>query len=1162
MHLKQLKLAGFKSFVDPTVVHFPSQLVAVLGPNGCGKSNIIDAVRWVMGESSAKNLRGESMTDVIFNGSSNRKPVGQASVELVFDNSLGRLIGPFASYGEVAVKRVVTRAGDSNYYLNGARCRKRDITDIFLGTGAGARGYSIIGQGTISRLIEAKPEELRAFLEEAAGVSKYKERRRETLQRIGQTQENLNRVSDIRDELDKQLQRLERQAKAAERYTILKEEEALCRAEIMALKWQDFNEQQLIKQKEIYDLVLRHEEQQSAITQVQTQKMALNEKSYEVNEQVQNVQKLFYQIGTEVARLEEGIQQHHREQKRLDQNKQQLQSDWQNAQEQVKQDEEQVLFTQQKAQELQEKSVLVRNELQENEQKLLDAQQQSRVWSEQWQEAQNQRNIAKSDLQIARVKKQHSEQNRQQFILRLEKTQTDKNNLSPEHLEHKQLELSAQQEELKEQQIIAEERLKSSNEQATQLRLEVQKLEKQLHQLQKEFHQQNSEYAALTAIQKAALQGMRAEEAHQWSNNPRLIEHLHVDAQWQFACERVLGEDLQAFIVDDFTSIWSQWSEYQAFGISSLSLNETRPAFMSKSRLMDKVRGALPISLHHLEHIYAAETIEELQQWLPELLAYESIIMPDGTWVGVGWIKALNPKAQDEIGLLARQQKLTDLALVVEDLQQKIMQTQAARDSQFHRLEVLLSQSQELQTVFNGANEVLRASTLALEKNLQELNHVKQVLANYLIQEEELKQDLEESNLELAELNEELFTLEALLEEHETRYLHLQEEKETQSNQLFSLQQIVDGTRRLLHQAELECDRELTKAQQLSDRILREQERLVILQERLEHLASLCGQAAAPEREMQERLDEYILKHNEVEQELTQCREQMSTVKMELDDLEKKLQHHDLAMKQVQESMAQIRMQEQELAVRASAIQESLQELNLNAEVLLERIPGGMTQSIREDELLNINEKIKRLGAINLAAIDEFKSEQQRKLYLDEQHADLSEALATLQLAIDKMDKETKTRLETTFNKVNTSFKTLFPRLFGGGRAQLELTCDNLLEAGIVVMAQPPGKRNSTIHLLSGGEKAMTAVALVFAIFQLNPSPFCMLDEVDAPLDDVNVGRFCALVKEMSQFVQFLFITHNKVTMELADHLIGVTMREPGVSRLVAVDVKEALTME
>jgi chromosome segregation protein len=372
----------------------------------------------------------------------------------------------------------------------------------------------------------------------------------------------------------------------------------------------------------------------------------------------------------------------------------------------------------------------------------------------------------------------------------------------------------------------------------------------------------------------------------------------------------------------------------------------------------------------------------------------------------------------------------------------------------------------------------------------------------------------------------------------------------------------VEEARMLLHQAELEDDREKNKMQQLGERINREQERLNILQERLEHLAMLCLQTEGPGTELQEQLDQQLLKHTEIELQLTMSREQLSQLRMELEDLEKNILNCDFSVKQVQELIGQARMQEQALAVRASSVQEALDESGLQASLLLVHIPEGMTQAMREDELIALSEKIKRLGAINLAAIEEFTTEQQRKIYLDEQHNDLCEALATLETAIEKMDKETRLRLENTFAEVNTSFKALFPRLFGGGRAQLELTCDNLLEAGIVVMAQPPGKRNSTIHLLSGGEKAMTAVALVFAIFQLNPSPFCMLDEVDAPLDDINVGRFCALVKEMSQFVQFLFITHNKVTMELADHLMGVTMREPGVSRLVAVDVTQALAME
>jgi len=430
MHLKQLKLAGFKSFVDPTVVHFPSQLVAVLGPNGCGKSNIIDAVRWVMGESSAKNLRGESMTDVIFNGALNRKPVGQASVELIFDNSLGRLMGPFASYGELAVKRIVTRDGESNYFLNGARCRRRNVTDIFLGTGAGARGYSIIGQGTISRLIEAKPEELRAYLEEAAGVSKYKERRRETLQRISHTRDNLTRIADIRDELDKQLQRLERQAKAAERYSILKEEEALFRAELLALKWHALFEQQAIKQKKLFAAALVYEEQQTLSTQQHVQKINLVELANDVQDKGQLIQESYYKIGTEVVRLEEGLQQIQRDQKRREQDTQQVKIDWQKAATQLKLNQEQLLKSQTKQQQLQVSIAELELQHVEQERLIFETQSQEQLWDEQWQDAYTKRTHTSNELKITQVQLKHSEQNHQQLMTRLDKINSDKNALS------------------------------------------------------------------------------------------------------------------------------------------------------------------------------------------------------------------------------------------------------------------------------------------------------------------------------------------------------------------------------------------------------------------------------------------------------------------------------------------------------------------------------------------------------------------------------------------------------------------------------------------------------------------------------------------------------------------------------------------------------------
>ncbi|WBV69447.1 hypothetical protein PGH46_05165 [Legionella pneumophila] len=570
----------------------------------------------------------------------------------------------------------------------------------------------------------------------------------------------------------------------------------------------------------------------------------------------------------------------------------------------------------------------------------------------------------------------------------------------------------------------------------------------------------------------------------------------------------------------------------------------------------------VPSTVNHLEHIYAADSLEEAKTWFPDLLAHESIVTVNGIWLGKGWIKLPRQKEQDEVGVLARQQRIIELNLSVESLQQKIESIRLARDSYQARLQENLNFIKLHQLNLNTSNEALRNHIIAVNSQEQAIFHAekqKDAITNEII---ELESSLEELNAEQLEMADKIRELEGQYQASELQFKRFINEKDTWNSVLVEQNKQVESVRALLHQSELEYDREVTKIQQITDRISREKERLQRAQMRLEELTQHYLQSVAPEAEFKNQLAALLIKHGEIELMLTLSREKVSQLKLQLEDQEKLILNYDQEVKRIQELMNQIQMEKQALSVRASSIQETLDEANLQAQSLLERIPSGVTQSIKEDELIAILEKIKRLGAINLAAIEEFAAEQQRKVFLDEQYNDLSQALSTLETAIEKMDNETKSRLENTFDEVNTSFKALFPRLFGGGRAQLELTCDNLLEAGIVVMAQPPGKRNSSIHLLSGGEKAMTAVALVFAIFQLNPSPFCMLDEVDAPLDDLNVSRFCDLVKEMSQFIQFLFITHNKVTMELAEHLVGVTMREPGVSRLVAVDVKQALTME
>lgn len=1163
MHLKQLKLAGFKSFVEPTVVPFPSQLVAVVGPNGCGKSNIIDAVRWVMGESSAKNLRGESMTDVIFNGSSQRKAVGQASVELVFDNSMGRLGGQYAAYQEIAVKRLVTRDGDSFYYLNGSRCRRRDITDIFLGTGAGARGYSIIGQGTISRLVEARPEELRAYLEEAAGVSKYKERRRETVLRITHTRENLARVADIRDELDKQLQRLERQAKAAERYKALKIEERLCKSEILALKWQALTAEQTARQNELKRLSLDYEQHQAKATEAYKQSVVLREKLQDDNDAFQQVQTNFYQLATEIARLEETIQQQQREKQRLKADQQQLQIDWQMATSQLQQDRHIQSTCEESLQELQEKLQSVRMELAVQQQAFQDKQQQYTHWLAETQQVQVALSKVRGEIQVQEVRLQHLNQRRQQILLQLQKIQDEQLLLATDDFV---AELKSQQDDLTRLQAQLEQDDKQ-HQQVTAanstFRQQLMAIEQALHQAQDDVHRLNTQQAALLAAQQSALR--REHKAidpttAQWDKKPRLAEAMVVEKDWQAICEWVIGDGLQAIVLDSLDPLWPEMKHLQ--GTSSLFVSPVQRCEKAGAhpRLSDKIQGIQPNWIYQLDKIYTVSDFEEALSCLPTLQEDESIVTLDGYWLGKGWAKVADSTV-DEEGLLLRQEKLTVVSKALSTAQTHLDTLKANRD-QVH------AQIKENECQLETTRQTLSLSRESLRDCEAQLRHKERALEQAQTRKDVLRTESEELGLELEELASQQDSASQLLQasietsqQYEQQQGLLTNEKAAWESTLLTSKQAVDEGNAVLQASQLQAEREILKIKQLNENIQREEARLEILNERLELLANRLLELDNPDLTVNTTLSEKIKQHEELEIALSTRRESLSSLTQDLEASEALVRSEEKLSKTIQEKIQQEQMQEQALAVRASGIMDALAELDGQVELLLAAIPEGVTQPMREQALQDIIEKIQRLGAINLAAIEEYDSELQRKQHLDGQYQDLMEALATLDAAIEKMDKETQQRLQVTFDEVNTSFQALFPRLFGGGRAMLELTCDNLLEAGILVMAQPPGKRNSTIHLLSGGEKAMTAVALVFAIFRLNPSPFCMLDEVDAPLDDVNVGRFCDLVKEMSQFVQFLFITHNKVTMELAEHLIGVTMREPGVSRIVAVDVEQALSM-
>ncbi|STX30007.1 chromosome partition protein smc [Legionella beliardensis] len=1158
MHLKQLKLTGFKSFVDSTAISFPSQLVAVVGPNGCGKSNIIDAVKWVLGESSAKNLRGESLTDVIFNGSTSRKAVGQASVELMFDNSMGRLGGQYSHYQEIAIKRLVTRDGDSFYFLNGTRCRRRDITDLFLGTGAGARGYAIIGQGTVSKLVEAQPEELRAYLEEAAGISKYKERRRETVVRINHARDNLVRVTDIREELSKQLQRLEKQAKAAIHYQELKSLEHSYKAEILALRWQHLNQEQLQLEQHLNHLLLEYEQHQASLAEASSQNTSTRIHMEQAQDTLQVLQEQFYQLTAEIARLEEQIQRQHQEKQRLLDEKQQIQIQQWELENQLKQDNELLRDYESTVSKIQADLAKSQNQALLKQQAYQTVQQEKSLWQTKFAQIQQKLAQAEQEVQVQLVHKQHINRQQQDLQLRLEKARglliALDEDMAVIDLSQQVANLTAL-ESKKEQQENEYQALFLNLNEARQLLTQT---ETNLHKAQDEVQQLTTAHAALIAMLTAAL------EVHYPASTtmqPRLLEVLVVDKEWQYACEMVLKDYLHATVIESVDSVLSaslqSFDMPQCFAVSDISSSKKK----SYPCLAEKMTGKIPYFLPNLYHIFTAATLAEACMWLPYINDDESIITPDGCWIAKGWVRIAGKAREDSFSLISKHEELSQLEKALKQAQEALIMLQQKRDELYVNLKEYEDKAIRSRDVLTSIQEEERAAKAQEEAMLVSLSQLS-------LKKEDVFAECEQLESDLINLAEQHFIMEqALAAALSLKQQFKQEQEQSSSDKhhfdtaFYAAQIELDEARSLVHQLELEKERKQLIQKQTAATILSDELKLRTLDKRLKEIDEQLVVITVPNAALEENLIKKLTNQKELEQHLIMMRENLSVLKKECDVQEAKIKAEDKQIKILQEKIQQLQLQLQTFRVQIGNLLEILNEQGFQAQTLLSKIAPGITILEREQRIEEIVEKINTLGAINLAAIEEYENESQRKSYLDGQYEDLTNALAMLEAAIEKLDKETRARFKQTFDEINATFQSLFPRLFGGGRANLELTGDNLLDAGVLVMAQPPGKRNNTIHLLSGGEKAMTAVALIFAIFQLNPSPFCMLDEVDAPLDDVNVSRFCDLVKEMSQVVQFLFITHNKVTMELANHLIGVTMREPGVSRIVTVDVEDALAI-
>jgi chromosome segregation protein len=1167
MRLTKLKLAGFKSFVDPTQVSLPGQLVGVVGPNGCGKSNIIDAVRWVLGESKASALRGESMQDVIFNGSTNRKPVSRASVELVFDNSLGRASGQWSQYAELAIKRVLTRAGDSEYYINNLRVRRKDIQDVFLGTGLGARAYAIIEQGMISRIIEAKPDELRVFLEEAAGVTKYKERRRETEGRIADTRENLTRLEDIRQELATQLVRLEAQAEVARKYHTLNHDLTHKQQLLWLFRRNEAQGEQQRLALEIDRLGTEFEGQVAGLRETEATLEATRDAHFQANDALHRAQSELYGINAEVARLETEIR-HLREGRRQQEARQvQLQTErlqWDGQGERIVGDLERwselLDVAELRYEEAAAKYEASQDRLPEADAAVVAAQDEvGRLRS--------QMSVAEQRLQVEQAHRANAERTLAALQARRERLEQEKAGLAqpdPAMLAERQAEL----EMLREQQAEAQEKLAEAQRRVGEIDLERRDAIHGVQQAVRTRAEVEAKLAALEAMQKRAqASGKQGEwlRRHGLDNAPPFWRRLHVEQGWENAFEAVLRERLNAVAEDDLERVaqWAGEAAPEAKLAVLLPHGESAPAAApaASGTLAARVRSEnardVAALAEWLAGVHTADSVAEAMARRDSLESGQSIVTRDGHWFTRHSV-VLFAADDAQHGALERQQEIERLAEAVmreTAAVEAAQEQQAALEAQRAELDELLqnlrrSSAEAQQRIHQVQMETLKLEQME-ERYRERSGVIESGLADLLAEEEAERERMLEAEFSIGNERESVA-------EFQDKMAELRENLERVERRLRDERDAVitcDNARREADFSRRECQ---SKLDELRNQREMSGQQLARIDRELQQCAEFLENAQYEVLEPQ--LQAALETREAREAALTTEREALEGITNSLRGLEEQRLRVEQSLEPLRSKTNELQLKEQAARLNAEQFQQQLTDANADEAYLTEKLPGIRAGSL-QGEINRLQQDLEALGAVNLAALQELESATERKGYLDAQAADLGEALDTLENAIRRIDRETRDLLQSTFDVVNGHFSTLFPQLFGGGQARLIMTGDEILDAGVQVMAQPPGKKNSTIHLLSGGEKALTAISLVFSLFQLNPAPFCLLDEVDAPLDDTNTERFCLMVKRMSAQTQFLYISHSRITMEMAEQLVGVTMPESGVSRIVEVDIEEALRL-
>lgn len=1163
MRLSQIKIAGFKSFVDPVRIAFPANVTAIVGPNGCGKSNVIDAVRWVMGESSAKNLRGESLEDVIFSGSSTRKSVGQASVELIFDNSDGRVKGEYAGYSVISVKRQATRAGQSKYFLNNTRCRRRDIADIFLGTGLGPRSYSIIEQGMVSRIIDAKPDELRVYLEEAAGISKYKERRRETETRMRHTRENLDRLNDLIEEIESQLLRLKRQSKSAEKYKRLKQDARRLEAESLLLQKISCDSEIEGQNRELATVETTMQEKVAQFRRIEKLIEEARQQLLTAGDQHNEVQSQYYRLGSDISTQEQSIEH----QKNLRQHDQQ---EIENIRQSMLDSQQIITLDQQKLQECETELSTVRPQIKTSEQTLEKCQQaviESETgmssWQEQWDQFSREYHQAHESVQIENRGIEHLERQVTQSEARRKRLLDELDSLDISSIEPVIEQLQRQADAKIQEHAATLEQVEARAEEIQRLRETIDTQSIQLDEKRSRVQTLRGRLSALEAMQQPALAETSNEiqiwlERHKINTAKRLAESIKVKEGFEKAAEVVLAPFLRAYCISQGQSIpASILPDYSIAMFDRQGGRGESQVPRDWPRLIDIIECEIDLS-SLIGNVYLCQDVQELNQKRPMLEAGESLVSPNGHWAGRNWMLQLGEEDQHS-GMLAREQEIGNIRREQEQVTQSAMVLKSRIDGDRQSLQHIEQQWDEDQRMLNQLQQQVSDFRNQLTQRKGRVDQAQ--TRHQQLQEElnEIDQGLEQYKSELrtnsTKRNEFLTEIERMTGQQDA----MLEQKTREQESLLGSRNELQQSRDHFHQLQMtlqSLESENRSVQTNTERMVQQNEQY---DRRIEELTRAINGAVDPIKAMEKSLQTLLQSRVENEKALRQAQETVSRLDHEQRSLEAKRHQAQQDQDEARDLLESQRMRGQEFTIRSNTIEQALQKTGFDLQQLEQELDPEAESEEWQNRLDSLYARIDRLGPINLAAIDEHREQSERKEYLDAQHQDLISALETLETAIRKIDRETKDKFKDTFDRVNSRIAKRFPKLFGGGEARLELTEDNLLSTGVMIMARPPGKRITNLQSLSGGEKALTAVALIFAIFELNPSPFCMLDEVDAPLDDANVGRFCAMVEEMSEYVQFIMISHNKITIELAQNLIGVTMHEPGVSRLVSVDVSEAV---